>query len=88
MRIPVDSGNVRQNVMKLYIHLVHRLLHVLNVRCGVVQESFPLAQVGSKSHHFLLRTEAPTQETKLVKLLDPLRVVDISLAARNVLCVS
>ena len=41
------TRNIGHDVMELQVHLRQRLLHVLNVSCGVVQQPFPLAQISS-----------------------------------------
>lgn len=42
-----SAGDVCHHVMELQVHLRERLLHVLDVRGGIVQQSFALTQVTS-----------------------------------------
>jgi len=41
----VTPGDVRDHVVQLHVHLHERLLHVLNVRGGIVDQAFAMAQV-------------------------------------------
>ena len=34
--------------MQFQVHLHQRLLHVLDMRCCVIQQSFPLPQIGTQ----------------------------------------
>ena len=58
---------------------------MLDVRRGVLDEPFALAQIRSQRDDRLARAEAPAQEATLVELLQPLRVVDVGLATGHVL---
>ena len=61
---------------------------MLNVRRCIRDLPLPLAQIGAQRHHVLTRTEAAAQQTELMKLLEPLGIVDVRLAAWNLLHVS
>ena len=71
--------------MELQVHLRQRLPHVLNVGRGVVQQPFPLAQIGSQNRNLALRLETAAQQAVGVQSLEPLDIADVGLAARNVL---
>ena len=74
--------------MKLHVHLHQRLVHVLDVGCGVVQQPFSMAQIRPQCCNPPRGMEAPAQQSVLVQLLEPLCVVDVGLATGNSLGVS
>jgi len=74
--------------MQLQVHLGQRLLQVLNVGGGVVQQPLALAQIGAQGGDVALRPEAAPQQTVLVQPLQPLRILHIGLAAWDVLGVT
>ena len=80
---PGEPGSVRDHVVQLHVHLHERLLHVLNVCGGVVDQPLAMAQVRAQTHAFVAGTEAPAQLAMLVELLQPL--AHIRLAAGDVL---
>jgi len=73
-RGPRDIGH---DVMELQVHLRQRLLHVLNVGRGVVQQPFPLAQIGSQDRDLALRLETAAQQAVGVQSLEPLGIADL-----------
>ena len=85
---PRHAGDVGDDVVQLDIHLHQRLLHVLDVRRGVVDQSFSMAQIGTQPDHCLARPEARSQKTVLMQLLQPLRVVDVRFPPGHILHVS
>jgi hypothetical protein len=74
--------------MQLDIHLHQRLLHVLDVRRRVLHHAFPMTQDRPQTSERLARTKTGAQQSVLVKLLQPLRIVDVGFASRHVLDVS
>ena len=82
------AGDVGDDVVKLHVHLHERLLHVLNVGGGVLHEAFAMAQVRAQPRHPVARAEAATQQAMLVQLLEPLGILHIGFAARDVLDVA
>lgn len=56
---------------------------MLNVRGPVLDQAFTLAQIGTQRRHIQLGSEARPQQPVAVKLLEPLRVIDIGLATRH-----
>jgi hypothetical protein len=67
------------------IHLHERLLHVLDVGGGVVHHPFAMAQVRAQTDHAVAGTEAATEQSVLVQLLEPLGRVHVGLPARDIL---
>ena len=65
-----------------------RLLHVLHVGGGVVDQPLAMAEVGAQTDHTIMGTKASAQEPMLVELLQPPRIVHIRLAAGDVLHVA
>ena len=79
------TGDVGHHVMKLQVHLHQRLLHVLDVRGGIVQQSLALAQIGPHGCNLAFQPEAGSEQAVFMQPLQPLGVADIGLAARHVL---
>ena len=75
-------------MMQLQIHLQLRLLHVLDVRSGIVEETLTLTWIGPQRGELCRRVKATPQQTLGMQLLEPLCVVDVGLATRYVLDVS
>ena len=82
------AGDVRHDMMQLQVHLRERLLHVLDMRGGVVQQPLALAQVVPQRRNPELRTETRPQQPMLVQPLQPLGVGHVGLAAGHVLGVA
>ena len=78
--MPVAPGDVADDVVQLQVHEGQRLLHVLDVGCGVVQLPLSKPQVGSKRSNVAARSDARSQQATGVQPLKPLRIVDIALA--------
>ena len=83
-----DARDVGDDVVQLDVHLHERLLHVLNVRGGVLDEPFAMAQVGAQPDDPVARAEAAPEQPVLMELLQPLRIVHVGLAARDMLDVA
>jgi len=79
---------VCDHVVQLQVHLRRRLLHVLDVRGGVVEQTLALAQVVPKRRDLGVRVEAGAQQPILVQPLQPLGVAHVGLAAWHVLGVA
>ncbi len=82
------ARDVGDDVMDLQVHLRQRLLHVLNVSCGVIQQPFPLTQVRAQNCNLAFRLEAAADQAVGMQSLEPLRVADVGLAAGDVLGVT
>jgi hypothetical protein len=54
-------GDVRDDMVELKIHLRQRLLHVLDMRGGIVEQPITLPQVGPQRGDFTLGPEAAAQ---------------------------
>jgi len=80
---PGGPGDVRDDAVKLHVHLHERLLHMLNVGGGVVHQPFAMTQVGAQPDDPGAGAEAAPEQPMLVELLQPLRVVHVGLAARD-----
>jgi hypothetical protein len=77
------SGDVSDDVMQLQVHEGQGLLHVLDVRCRVVHMPLTKPQIGAKCGNAAAWPEARTQQPTGVQALQPLRIIDIALAARH-----
>ena len=85
---PRDPGDVRDDVVQLHVHLHERLLHVLDVGGGVLHQPFAMAQVRAQPDDAVAGPEAAPEQAILVELLQPLRIVHVALAARDMLDVA
>jgi hypothetical protein len=88
IRMPVAPVMSEYDVVKLHVHLHERLLHVLNVGGGILDQAFAMAQIGPQPHHSVARAEAAPQQAVLVELLEPLGILHIGFAARDMLDVA
>jgi hypothetical protein len=66
-------------MMELEVHLHEGFLHMLDVCRRILDEPFPVAQVGPKTGDVRARAEAGSQKPELMQLLKPLGVVVIGL---------
>src|SRR6202040_699991 len=78
---PCGSRHVGDDMVQLKVHEGERLLHMLDVCGRVVQMSFPKPQIGSKRSDVAAGPEAWAQQGAGMEPLQPLRVVDVALAA-------
>jgi hypothetical protein len=69
----------------LEVHLHEGFLHVLDMGCRVLNEPFPVTEVRPEGRNMFIRTKARLQEPKLMELLEPLRIVVVSLSSRHLL---
>jgi hypothetical protein len=82
---PGDAGDVGNDMVKLQIHLGQRLLHVLDVRGGVLEQTLALAQIGAQFNDLPLGAKAGTQQPVRMKSLQPLCVAHVRLAPGHML---
>ena len=85
---PSCAGDVRDDMVELQVHLRQRLLHVLDMRGGIVQQALALAQVSPQSGGFTPELETGTQQAVLVQAAKPLGIAHIGLASRDMLGVT
>src|SRR6266576_1073149 len=71
-------------MMKVQVHLLQRLLHVLNLRCSGRNQVKAMALETTQPADHVLGPERSTQQPKTVQSLDPLAVLDVSLTSRDV----
>src|SRR3954468_16663477 len=82
------AGDVSDDVVELKIHLRQGLLHMLDVRGRVLQQTLALTHVGSQLRNLSFGSKAGPQQSKRMEPLQPLRIADIGLAPRDVLGVT
>ncbi len=75
-------------MVQLQVHLRQRLLHVLDVRGGAIEQTLALAQVVAQRRDLGVRAEAGAQQPVFMQPLQPLGVADVGLAPRHVLGVA
>src|SRR6266702_2845796 len=63
------SRNIRNDMMKLKVHLSEGLLHMLNMRGRVVQQAFALADIRTQFRDLTLWSKACPQQTVRVQSL-------------------
>ncbi|HYH37991.1 MAG TPA: hypothetical protein VD860_07195, partial [Azospirillum sp.] len=57
-----DTREISDDMVELQVHLHQRLLHVLNVRGGIVEQAFAVPEVGAQRGDFARWPEAATQQ--------------------------
>ena len=75
-------------MVELKIHLRQGLLHMLDVRGRVLQQTLALTHVGSQLRNLSFGSKAGSQQSIRMEPLQPLRIADIGLASRHVLGVT
>lgn len=75
------AGNVTDDVVELQVHECQSLLHVLDMRRGVIQMPLAQPQVGPQGSNVAGRPEARTEQPARVQPLKPLGIIDVALAA-------
>src|ERR1700675_4777257 len=79
------SGDVRNDMVKLHVHLHESLLHMLHVGGRVFDHPLPKTQICSQLRDVGTGVKASPKKSVLVKLLQPLSIVDVCLSSRHVL---
>ena len=87
-RQPRDPGDVAQDVMELEVHLVQRLLDVLDVSGRQVDQGVAMPEERAHRTDGLGRPEGGAEEAHGVQVLEPLAVLHIGLPPRHVLDVA
>ncbi len=82
---PGGTSDIADNVLELDVHLRQSLLHMLDVVGGVGDQHRALAQVAAQHADLVIGPEGAREQPKGVKLLDPLTVHHVTLAAGNTL---
>ena len=82
------TGDVGENVMNLEVHLIERLVDMLNVPAGVAHERVALAPECSHATHFGGGAKSRPEETNGVQVLEPLAVHHVCFATGHVLHVA
>ncbi len=82
------AGDIRDHVMELQVHLRQRLLHVLDVRVGIVQQALTQPEIGPERRDVAFRPETGPQQAIGMQPLQPLCVADVGLAAGDMLGVA
>ena len=75
------AADVADDVVQLQVHVGQRLLHVLHVGCRVLEMPLADAHVGAQRRDLTSRPEAGPQQAAGMQALQPLGVVDVTLAA-------
>src|SRR6476660_6710437 len=71
---PSQPRDVTNDVMNLQIHLVQRLLHMLDVASRQLHQCFSVGAVPLKKKNLLGGTERWPQQTDRMKILEPLTI--------------
>ena len=73
------AGDVADDLGELDVHLLQRLLHVLDVVRGVADQHLPLPPVAAQGQHRVGRAERRAEQAVGVQPLDPLAVEPVGL---------
>ena len=87
-REPGLADDVADHARQEEVHLDQSLLHPLDVGTGVLDERIPMAQHGAEGEDRGGGPKAAAQQADTVELAQPLTVLDIALATRDVLDVA
>ena len=79
------SIEIADDVMNLQIHPIQRLLHVLEMKGGQLDEIVAMTPQRTDRANFGVGTKGTTQQSRRMKVLNPLAVGNIGLSARHVL---
>jgi len=82
---PRHAGDVADDVGQLEIHLLQRLLHVLNLTGAALDQVVAMARQGAQGADVFGGTKGCLKQAVGVQLLNPLAVQDIRLATRHLL---
>ncbi len=82
------TGDVSEHVMDLEIHLIERLVNVLDMPAALAHERVAMAPERAHAAHLGRRTESRAQQTNGVEVLQPLAIHHVGLAAGHVLHVA
>jgi hypothetical protein len=72
-------------MVPVQMHLHERFLHMLHVRCRILQQAFSVAQVCAEGRPLERRMKAPPQSAMLMQLLEPLGIVHVCLPPWDIL---
>jgi hypothetical protein len=75
-------------MVQLKVHQRQGLLHVLHVGCRVLEMAVPDPHVGAQRRDVPGRMEARAQQSARMQALQPLGVVDVTLATRHCFAVA
>ena len=75
------TGDVRDDVGQLNVHLMQGFLHVLGMLASTSEEGGALAGVGPHSANVGFRMKGALQQSIGMQLLDPLTILDITFAS-------
>ncbi len=76
-RKPAHPCQIAQHPVDLYVHLIQRLLHVLDVLARRLHQTGPMPQNGAQRASLLRRPERALQQSHRVQVPQPRRVADI-----------
>lgn len=80
---PRVAIQIAHHMMQQNVHLLQRLLHVLDLFGSRVDQIAAMAHIAADLADAILRAERPVEQTKRVQLLDPLAILQVRLAARH-----
>ena len=83
-----DAGEIADDIVNLNIHLSECLVQVSHVIGGVTNEIVTVTKQGAHRANLLGRTEAGSEKTDGVKILEPLTIADVRFAAGDILGVT
>ena len=83
---PGRPGDVGNDVVNLQVHLHQSLLHVLDMRCRILEQTLALTDIRSQLGDPTLGPKAGAQQTIRMKPLQPLRITDVGLASIRLPC--
>ena len=79
-----DTGQVADDVLELHVHLRERLVQVAHATAGPAHQRITMPQQRTHGADLSGRPEAATQQAHTVEVLQPLAVLHIGLATRQI----
>jgi hypothetical protein len=81
-------GDVADHVMNLKVHLVQRLLHVLQMNRGHLDQAVAMTPQTAEGTDLLIGAKRASEEPHRVQVLQPLTIRHVALSTRHVFYVS
>ena len=88
IRNPGCACDIGDDMVELEVHLGQRLLHVLNMRGRILEQTLALTYVGTQRDEMTFGPKAGAQQTVRMKPLQPLCIADVGFAPGHVLGVA
>lgn len=69
--------------MQLQVHVRESFLHVLSMRCGIIEMTLPQPQIAGQSRNLTIRVKAGLKQPAGMESFYPLRVIHVGFGLRS-----